>query len=265
MFVPLLFVAVLFCHQCAQPGVGDIRGANLSESVPLLQPAGDAVEINLVRQAVIDPVSLLEAGIRRHDQDIRDYRGVFTSQEARDGKLNAPAVTEFKFRADPFSVTMQWVRGAGRIDRLLYADGRNDGNMVVHPSGLIGKLISTYEVDPHGEKARKTALRPITAFGMRNAARRVIEAFNKSLTEFASRPEYMGLADLDGRRVLTLENRDPNGRLVVDVDVETLLPIRIQEYGRDGELTSFYQYQDLEFNTGLDDLAFSRQVNGFSN
>ena len=257
----LLFLMVFASSRCTTSGIADFPSAAAGLG-PLIPCEATAPDTALVRQGDTDPVSLLEKGIRWYDGNLRDYEGTFVVQEIEDGRSRISAVCSFKFRQSPFSVAMRWVEGAGRIDKLLYVEGKHDGQMSVHPTGFIGRLFPAAAVDPHGGRATKGGLRPITQFGLRNTLERVLGSFRKDVDQGTLRARCLGVGKLNGRRVLTLEQTGPEGKLIVELATETLLPARVRLYGRSGRLSSLYEYSQLRFNRGFSDATFTREANG---
>lgn len=259
-----LFGMVVTSSRCTNStGITDLSSA-AAGLAPLRAGKSTAKETRLIDQAESDPVGLLEKGLQWHDTKLRDYEGTFHLQELRDGGASLSAVCRFKFRSDPFSLAMWWLRGAGRIDRLLYVAGLNDGQMIVHPTGLTGRLLGAVAVDPGGKMARKGGTRPITEFGMRNALVRILESFRRDAGRGALRSRCLGLGMLEGRRVLTLEKLSTDGKLIVDLLAEALVPVRIRRFAADGQLTAFYQYSGLRFNRGFTDTTFSPAAVGLA-
>jgi hypothetical protein len=260
--VPLLVVILLGSACCVDmSGASEFQPVSVSTAAAApCQPTGK--DGGLIHRAETDPVGLLEEGLRRHDENLRDYEGVFSCRQDDEGRPGRLIVCRFKFRSEPFSVLMHWVQGVGRIDKLLYVQGQNDGKMIVHPTGLTGRLISSVAVDPHGEQARKGGQRPVTQFGLRNALRRILEAYKEDAKEGSLQASCLGLGELSGERVITLQKTSDGEKLIVDLQTRTLLPVRIRQHDRDGRLVAFYQYSDLRFNAGLTDEEFTKEANG---
>jgi hypothetical protein len=261
--VPVLLLVLLGGSCCV-----DITGASgvRAVSVALAAPApceSTAQESELIKRASTDPIGLLEEGVRLHQEHLQDYEGTFSFRRPEDRGLGELVVCRFKFRAEPFSVALQWIQGASRIDRVLYVKGQNGNQMMVHPTGLAGRLVSGVKVDPHGERATKGGQRPVTQFGLRNALTRVLESYKKDAGQGTLQSSCLGLGELNGARVITLEKVRSEEKLIIDLEAKMLSPVRIRHYASDGRLLAFYQYGDLRFNCGFNDATFSRNANGF--
>ena len=199
----------------------------------------------------VDPVQLLEKGLK-HVQAIRDYQGTFVFQYREGDRMREPAVCSFRFRAQPFSVAMEWLKGAGRIDKLLYVAGKNQNKMLVHPTGLSGALIGSISVDPNIAASNSPYARPITQFGLENNLQRILKEWRNTGATELTETEILDHNLLYGKEVITLRKENSRGTVVVDLDKQSCLLQRIQTYDSGGRLLSHYEYRDLQFNKGFD-------------
>ena len=147
--------------------------------------------------------------------------------------------------------------------RLVYVDGLHNGKMIVQPAGILQKLAARVMIDPLGSTALKHSLNPVTDFGLRSSIARVLNAYRAAQQQGQLNSECLGLGELDGKQVLTLSKSSPIEKTVVDMEVETLIPLRIRRYTPDGDMTAMYRYKDLSFNCGLADSDFTPEGNGF--
>ena len=74
-------------------------------------------DVRLVRLAETDPVAFLEGCLRRYDREIKGYHCILHKQERLDGTLQPSEEIACDFREEPFSVLMDWKRGAGLAGR----------------------------------------------------------------------------------------------------------------------------------------------------
>jgi hypothetical protein len=215
----------------------------------------------LLNRAASEPVALLREAVGRLDAAVRDYEGTFVYQQVCEGNLSKPSICRFKFRCEPFSLLLEWTEGAGRVDRLLYVDGQNDGNMIVRPTGWIGRIIRAASIDPLGKRALKGGARPITQFGLRQALLRILDRYQTAQEANTLRSECLGLLALDGAPVIQLRKVSDEDILLIDLDVASLLPVRIRKLDPAGNLLLFCRYVNLKFNNGFDGRTFSREAN----
>lgn len=110
-------------------------------------------------------VMLLERGCETFGE-VSDYTAVLHKQERLGSELGEVQRLECKLRHEPFSVYMKWHTGdIGR--ELIYVDGKNDGNMVVHPGGWKGRLTGALNLDPNGSMAMAESRHPVTQAGLK--------------------------------------------------------------------------------------------------
>ena len=110
-------------------------------------------------------VMLLEKGCESFG-NVSDYTAILHKQERIGGTLGDVQKVECKLRHEPFSVYMKWHSGdKGR--ELIYVDGQNDGNMVVHPGGWKGRLAGSLNLDPNGTMAMSESRHPVTQAGLK--------------------------------------------------------------------------------------------------
>lgn len=258
--VPVLLIVLLVGAYCT-PAVSEEHWSIATATPPVAIEQADQF-VDLIAQAESDPVSVLVDALDRYDENIVDYTGRFTRQEVYNGQLQPRVVSEFKFREAPFSVAMHLTQGAGRADRAVFVEGQNQGKMLVHPTGVLGRIIPCASVDPDGEEARRNSSRTIREFGIRNMLTALIERYQAGGEEGQLQAECLGVYERGGMRVLVLRASDDLGSVLAELDLETLLPVHVRTFTPDGEPTSMFMFEQLQFNQGLDDQAFSRQANG---
>jgi hypothetical protein len=193
--------------------------------------------------------------------EVRDYVAVLHRQERVRGELQAPEVIRLKFRK-PFQLYMKWVGEAHAGRELLYAEGWNGNRLMAHEGGVLGFI--TLSLDPNGALALRHSRHPVTDTGIG----RMLEAVSESLQRAVAAGELSvgGLSThtVYGRRCRRLEGRLPADpakgyyapRVVMDFDLESKLPLRIEIYDAGDRLMEQYGYEDLQVNVGLIDLDF---------
>ena len=261
LLVPVMLLHMLAQTQCTSVGNSYTRESMATTvSLPAAQEIS-SLEVQLIQRAQEDPLGLLEEGLRwLKTNDIQGYQGLFTVQEREKDHLSKPAVWQFKFQKKPFALAVQVLEGAGRVDRLLYVEGQK---LVVHPTGLAGLLVSAVSLDPEDSRVREDSLRLISEFGLKKTLERIIDTYQGTELQKPSSAVCSRLSILNGSKVITLSMANDKTRIVVDLDVEKLIPLRIRQYTHDGQLLCSYQYDNLKFNR-LDNAAFSREANGLS-
>jgi len=221
----------------------------------------------LVQLAQSDHIALLKWAMDQYDKNVQDFTVTLLKQERINGKLQKQETISVKFKDEPFSVYMQWLENAGKIDKLLYVEGQNDNQMVVHPSGLLS-WIKSVKRSPQDEQVRKTSRRTCDQFGFYRSMESILSVYELAKKNQELQTVYVGQTTVLGRPCVSIERllpphaEFPYARLVMDFDAEYALPISIASYDWQGNLLSQYQFQDLKLNVGLTASAFTPQANG---
>ncbi len=192
---------------------------------------------------------------------VTDYVALLHRQERVRGELQEPEVIRLKFRK-PFQLYMKWVGEAHAGRELLYAEGWNGNRLMAHEGGVLGFI--TLSLDPNGALALRHSRHPVTDTGIG----RMLEVVSESLQRAVAAGELSvgGLTThtIYGRRCRRLEGRLPADpakgyyapRVVMDFDLESKLPLRIEIYDAADRLMEQYGYEELQVNVGLTDLDF---------
>ncbi len=167
----------------------------------------------------------------------------------------------------PFSLLMRWRKNAGAVDKLLYVEGKNDNKMLVHPTGFFA-WIKSIKKDPRDKDVKKASLRSCDQFGFYRTLNSLIEVYGTAQKNKDLRIAYLGNTKVDGRpcvameRILPAKKQYPYARLVMEFDVEYLLPTSISCYDWKGRLLSRYSYSKLKFNLNISERNFTPKANG---
>ena len=252
-----LLLAGLFSVQCTRtsawresdvvtPVGSTVVGANSPDTVRRVD-----------RLARTDHAALLSYCLDKARGRYRDYTCTFIKQERIGGQLKAAQHIEVDFLSEPFSVAMQWTKNAPLADRLLYVEGKYNGQMLLRPAGLLGNFVGTVTRDPTGEDVKRKTLRPVTMFGFVNGMESLLEVYREAAAAGDLREEFGGYARVDGRdtvklvRYLPPKGDYPAHKTEVYIDLEYLVPICIESRNWDDEVSSRYLYKDVQFNVGL--------------
>ncbi len=207
-----------------------------SESTSGHHPAGlsgkSALMMNLL---------LLEKGHAQFSE-IPDYTANFFRQERLNGKMEAGELLQIKIRHTPFSVYMKWLSGA-EGQEVIYVDGKNDGNMIVHPGGWKSKLVASVELDPFGSTAMSKSHHPITNAGVLNLTKKLIKNRKRDIDNniglqsrmlddqlIDDRECYCFVIEFTEADREILGKEDQYRKSIVYIDKDQLLPIFIQNY-----------------------------------
>jgi len=242
-----------------RPGYSDVRAA-----LP--------VPLEAVRQ---DPMLLVRLGRERYLREIREYRCVLLKQERLAGGLTPVQEVEVRYRETPHTVYMLWRKNADQAKRALwmqdprFVDKIGRKVALVEPAGAIARLfVSELFVPIDGPEARKLSRRTIDECGFRSTFE-LLERYNALAQERGVLKLWFdGFGEIDGRptyvirRDLPYEGPNgpyPDGRMVLHLDQEWLLPVAVFSYAdqAEKELLGSYVFTKVELNPGFADDAFT--------
>ncbi len=231
-----------------------------------------------------DPFAGLVESRDRLIRDARDYTCTFVKQERIDGAITEEQEANIKFRAEPFSVVMDFTRNAGLANRVVYVKGKwrdesaDEGLRelaVCQPGKGLSMFVKSIKQPIHGLLARKTSRRAIDEFGFRRALDLLIEYSQKAKDAGELELTFVGKTRFDGRDVWlvrrTLPYTGPGGAYPdrvanIYVDCERLVPVAVYTYSDSAEspdqLLGKYEYRNVRFNVGLTDADFDPATYG---
>lgn len=225
----------------------------------------------------LDPAIELMMRCRQRYAQIADYSATLVKQEALGDKPAAPHYLQMKCRRQPFSIYFKWIQPeAGK--EAIFVEGQNGDRIVTHGTGLAKALAGTIHIDPDSSLARKGNRHSIREAGIGNMIEKLISRWNFERQHQETEVAF-GSVRINGRpcyRITTVHPYPDSGKfmfhtLVVYVDIQELLPIRLEGYaygpqaGRTpGPLLECYTYLDLRLNTGASDLDFSARNPAYS-
>jgi uncharacterized protein DUF1571 len=209
--------------------------------------------------------------------------GGYTATMAKQERVGADLLEEItygiKVRQQPFSVYIKWQTGPEIGKEVLYVDGVNENQLLVHLGGIKGRILPALKIDPFGSLALAHSRYPITKLGILALAdtlieRREIEMRENITVHVEQRPD----ADVEGRRcaVYIFEDADPAQspvyrKSVQYIDHEWNIPLRVANYtwpepGKhvdgpaldDATLIEYYMYSDVALDAHLSDADFDR-------
>lgn len=168
---------------------------------------------------------------------VSDYTATFYKQERIAGMLGEGQTIDLKLRHEPFSVYMKWKSG-DRGRQLIYREGQNDGNMLVQPGGIKGRLTGVLSLDPEGTMAMSECRHPVTKAGLVGLARTIVEYQENDLVrgngftcelhdeqEFEGRPCYLFQCTYESEKI------NPEYRKsLIYIDKELSLPVCVKNF-----------------------------------
>jgi hypothetical protein len=253
-----VLVTGLLCVQCTRSQAfresrfvvalsGEVFGKNAPE-----------VSAEVIRLAKTDHIALLEYCLAAAQNRYHDYTCTLIKQERIGGRVSNEQEIAVKFLAHPFSVAMKWTpQTAGVGDRVLYVEGKYNDKMLVRPTGVFGQLVGTVMRQPDGPQAMQSTLRPVNQFGFRKSLESLLKVYRQALAAGDLTESFGGYAEVAGRKAVvlirTLPPKDnyPAAKTVIYIDLEYLVPVAVEGYDWDQQLSSRYVFKDIRFNVGL--------------
>ena len=267
--LPVLLIVVslgLTSCSCSRSGGSGEQSASDEPAAP----APDQAKLADCRQAmqpVLERAKQVVAGI---EKNVRDYSAVLQKRERIGGKLGDRNVMSVKIRNQPLSVYMSFSEPAKRKgDEAIYVEGQNDGKLLGHTTGLLGKVMGTVPLDPNGSIAMEGGHYPITQIGILNLSRRLTEFAEKDLERGECEVKVLHDAKVDDRPCTCIEVVHPVKRPYflyhlarVFIDDQYNVPVRYEAYdwpaqpGGAPELIEEFIYVNLKLNQGFTDEDF---------
>lgn len=176
-------------------------------------------------------------------EKIASYSATFVKQERIGNALTELQVIQLRMVHQPKRISMKWEGGKDAGQRAIYAEGENDGDMLVRKLNGIEARLGVISLNPSGTMAMKHSRHPITDAGLLN------------LTKITRQHRQADLKLESGVSVKLLDHQNLNGRdcqcLVVEyakpefasdekkeyrksmvyIDSQTKLPTCIRSYG----------------------------------
>ena len=190
----------------------------------------------LAERVLLRKVELLDKGIALLTQT-PDYTAQFSKLEVVGGELLEEQTIQVKLTHQPFSVYMKWLDyDTGR--EVIYGEGINDGNMLVHAGGWKARL-PAISMEPDSSLAMRESRYPITQIGLLNLAKKIVEAHRDDLAHKSfARCEQTEDQSIHGRDCLCFVTEYTSAALskeyrksIVLIDKEWSVPLFIKNFG----------------------------------
>lgn len=213
----------------------------------------------------LDPAIKVAQSALSSARQIPAYEATFTKRElVRNTMMFHTA--QVKVRQRPFSVYMRF-RGQHDGREALYVQGRNDGNLLAHDSGLKA-LVGTIALNPNSPMAMEESRYPITQMGIVNLIQPIITQWQAESKFQDVELKYYPQAKLGAMQCKVIETSHKNRKQGVRfhttrlyIDRSTNLPVRVEQYGftsqgQKGAILEEYTYSNIKVNQNLNDFDF---------
>ncbi len=254
-----LFLAAMFCIQCTHTDADRVDSElAVSISGQIVGKNASSVMEKVDKWAKTDHLALLEYCQQNYKGRYLDYTCTLVKQERINGVLGKDQWIDVKFMEAPFSVAMKWVQNSPIGDHALFVEGKYNDLMLVKPKGMLA-VMGTVARDPKGRDAMANTLRPICEFGFSRSLKNLVEVYKQAKEAGDLKEEFGGYVEMKstGRkaavliRYLPAKNDYPAKKTVTYIDLEYLLPICVEGYNWDDQLSSLYIFKNVKFNVGL--------------
>jgi hypothetical protein len=167
----------------------DWQGGRAQHVLPAAVSSGMSVSSHLGEQAdqeikdhPLVPTMKIAERMLSDLRHIADYSCVMTKREWVEDRMTPRQTIFMKVRHEPFSVYMRFLEPSNvRGQEVIYVEGRNDGNMLAHTTGLKHKLLGTVKLNPTGDLAMEGNRYPITMAGLLNLVERLDDVGHKDM------------------------------------------------------------------------------------
>ncbi|QDT11327.1 DUF1571 domain-containing protein [Planctomycetes bacterium K23_9] len=252
--------------------------APMARQSPSHPPALTPVSHKLHTPHIIDPaIQLAMTSLQHIRANVQDYEAILVKRCRVGGVLPEPQYAKVKIRnrktlggaiQTPMSVYLRFLKPTDVSGReVVWVENQNNGNMIVHESGLKGMVNVT--LDPNGYLAMRNQRYPITEIGIENLAKKLIERCHRDRQHDECDFQLYNDAKIAKRECRMLEVVHPNKRPHFDfyrarvyIDKELNLPIRYASWswpttaGGEPVLEEEYTYLRVKANAGLTDQDF---------
>ncbi len=209
----------------------------------------------------------LESWLRQAENllhQAESYTALFHKQERIKDFLKAKETVSLRFKK-PFKVHMTWVDGPGKGREIFYVEGWNKNRILVREPGAWG--IITLNLNPLGPLAMQGSRHPITEAGLEYLIKLFGENFRRGWGFGELEYRMVREESLYGRKTILIEVQFPKEprshyycyRSLLNFDIETKIPIRVQVFDWENRLIGDYGYENLRINAGLSDADFEPQ------
>jgi hypothetical protein len=183
-----------------------------------------------------------------------------------------------KIRHKPFSAYLYFL-GPAKLkgQESIFVEGKNNGKLWGHGTGMEKTLFGTLSLDPNGMIAMRGNRYPITEIGVLNLVRRLVEVAEKDVQYGECEVKFLKGAKINGRTCTCIEVTHPVPRsnfrfhlARIFVDDELNMPLRYESHdwpknpGEKPELIEEYTYLNFKFNNGFTDTDFDTKNTNYN-
>lgn len=216
-------------------------------------------------------------------EKVSAYTATFVKQERIGDALTELQVIQLRLAHQPKRVSMKWEGGKDAGQRVIYAEGENDGDMLVRKLSGIEARLGVISLNPAGAMAMKHSRHPVTMAGLLEMIR-ITRKYRQADLKLESgvSAKLLDHQKLNGRDCLCLvieylkpefapDDKKEYRKSLVYFDSQSQLPICVRCYGwpekiADADpqkldqttLLELYAYKNIDFDVQVQNDDFSR-------
>lgn len=218
-------------------------------------------------------------------EKISAYTATFVKQERIGDALTELQVIQLRMVHQPKRISMKWEGGKDAGQRVIYAEGENEGDMLVRKLNGIEARLGVISLNPAGSMAMKHSRHPVTDAGLLNLTKITRQLRQADLKlESGVSAKLLDHQKLNGRDCLCLvieytkpefasDEKKEYRKSLVYIDSQTKLPSCIRCYGWPEKiadsnpqkldqttLLELYAFKNIDFDAQvqLDDFSRAR-------
>lgn len=196
---------------------------------------------------------------------VKDYSSFFYKEERSEKGIDPKEKIYLKFEK-PFKIFMKWLEPdrKGGV-QVMYERGQHNNKLVVHKPGLLLGLAPIIFLDQNSPYVKEgSASYNIEDAGIGAFLTDLSEDVEKASKDGKLKAEFPEATDQGQSVDIVFEGSSKQSgfmayRVVVFFDRATNLPIRMQLFDWNGNVTGTYAYEDLKLNTGSTDPEFKKE------
>lgn len=214
--------------------------------------------VNISNADTKDIDLLIDKSVKKFQQ-VSDYTCILEKKVNKRGIVYYDPEIKVKFKK-PAHYYFRWSKGKLKGREVIYAEGRNHNTIVAHSGGLFRFV--TLHLNPEGRMAMKRNHHSLRRSGMEKIFDILDESYSKYRSTGCGSIILKGESRIDNRTVLVIQGEFPErmdfyaAKIIMYMDKEHMLPIKVSVYDRSGKLYEEYSFHDLKINVGLDEHDF---------
>jgi hypothetical protein len=194
---------------------------------------------------------------------VRDVRATLVRREMVNGVVKPEEIIDFRERFSPHSLRLVWTGPEHRGRKMIYVEGANNDEVLIHPDGLAGLIAHEVRMSIRSPRIFAESRYPPDLAGYDRLVARVERACSVLRSEGRLSVQAGAPSRGDGRSLQAFEirgkyegGRYPISEMIVWFDLDLGLPVRVVSYDLEGRMAEDYDWRDLQLNVGLTDKDF---------